>query len=48
MDRQIMNLSAAANIFNTKFSPQRSYNEFGPAIQKDIIDPHKSSPIQPE
>lgn len=43
-----MNLSATTNIFNAKLSPQGSDNEFGPVTQKDIIDHHKSSPIQPE
>lgn len=47
-DRQIINSSAAANKFNVKLSPQGSDNEFGPVIQKDTIDHHKSSPIQPE
>lgn len=43
-----MNLSATANIFNAKLGPQGSDNEFGPVVQKAIIDHHKSSPIQPE
>lgn len=43
-----MNLSATANIFNAKLSLQGSDNEFGPVIQKAVIDHHKSSPIQLE
>jgi hypothetical protein len=41
----IMNLPAAANIFNAKLSPQGPDNELSPVIQKDVIDHHKSSPI---
>lgn len=43
-----MILYAAANVYNAKLCPQGSDNEFGPAMQKDIIDHHKSSAIQPE
>ena len=39
---------AVANIFNAKLGPQGSKNEFGPIIQNDIIDHHKSSQIQPK
>lgn len=39
---------AAANMFNVKLIPQEPDNELCPVIQKDIIDHHKSTPIQPE
>lgn len=39
---------AVANIFNAKLGLQGSKNEFGPVIQNDIIDHHKSSPILPK
>lgn len=39
---------ATANMFNVKLIPQGPDNELCPVIQKDIIDHHKSTPIQPE
>lgn len=41
-----MNLSAAANVFNAKRSPQGFDNEYDPVIPKGIIDHRMSSPIQ--